>query len=37
MKVKDWLIELAENNMVDLLDGEIVILLIKEDEEDDSD
>jgi hypothetical protein len=37
MKVKDWLIELAENNMVDMLDGEIVILPIKEDEEDDSD
>ena len=34
MKLRDWLIDLAENNRVDLVDGEICILPIKEDEND---
>ena len=34
MKIKDWLIDLADNNRVDIIDGEVVILPIKEDEED---
>lgn len=35
MKIKDWLLDLAENNYVDLDEfGEIVILPIKEDDED---
>lgn len=36
MKIKDWLTELAEHNRVDILDGEVVILPIKEDEDDNS-
>ena len=35
MKLRDWLIDLAENNRVDLVDGEICILPIKEDDEND--
>lgn len=31
MKVRDWLIDLAENNYWDIVDGEVVILPIKED------
>lgn len=34
MKIKDWLIDLADNNRIDIIDGEVVILPIKEDEED---
>ncbi len=33
MKVKDWLIDLAENNRWDIIEGEVVILPIKEDED----
>jgi len=33
IKLSDWLLDLAENNYVDWLDGEITILPIKEDEE----
>ncbi len=32
--MKEWLMDLAENNRVDMLNGEIVILPIKEDDED---
>ena len=31
MRIRDWLIDLAENNYWDLVDGEVVILPIKED------
>ena len=31
MKIRDWLIDLAENNRWDIVDGEVVILPIKED------
>lgn len=31
MRIKDWLIDLAENHYVALDDGEIVILPINED------
>ena len=34
MRMKEWLMDLAENNRVDMLNGEIVILPIKEDDED---
>ena len=34
VRLRDWLIDLADNNYVDWLDGEIAILPIKEDEED---
>ena len=35
IRVRDWLIDLAENNYVDVDEfGEIVILPIKEDKED---
>lgn len=34
MRVKDWLLDLMENNYVEMIDGEICILPIKEDEED---
>ena len=34
MKLRDWLLELAENNRVDLVDGEICIIPIKDDEND---
>lgn len=33
MKLKDWLLDLVENNRVDLIDGEVVILPIQEDDE----
>ena len=33
MKVSEWLIGLAENNYWDIVDGEVVILPIKESEE----
>lgn len=32
MNLRDWLIDLAENNRVDIIDGEVVILPIKEDD-----
>lgn len=32
MKVSEWLKDLAENNYWDIVDGEVVILLIKEEE-----
>lgn len=35
MNIRDWLLDLAENHRVDLIDGEVCILPIKEDEEDD--
>lgn len=34
MKVKDWLLELAENNRIEVVDGKIKILPIKEDDMD---
>lgn len=34
MNLKEWLLDLAENNYVDWLDGEIAILPIKDDEDD---
>lgn len=34
MRVKEWLFDLAENNYVDLIEGEVVILPIKEDDRD---
>ena len=33
MKVSEWLKDLAENNYWDIVDGEVVILPIKESEE----
>ena len=33
MKVSEWLIDLAENHRWDIVDGEVVILPIKEDDE----
>ena len=33
IRLSDWLIDLAENNYVELIDGEIAILPIKEDED----
>lgn len=33
MNVREWLLDLAENNYVDWLDGEICILPIKEEDE----
>lgn len=32
MKMKDWLTDLAENYCWDIIDGEVVILPIKEDD-----
>ena len=32
MKVSEWLIDLAENNYWDIVDGEVVILPIREEE-----
>jgi hypothetical protein len=32
MRISEWLIDLAENNYWDIIDGEVVILPIKEDE-----
>lgn len=34
MRVKDWLMDLCENNYVDIVDGEICILPIKEEDSD---
>lgn len=34
MRVKDWLLDLAENNYWDMVDGEVCILPIKEDDSD---
>lgn len=36
MKIEEWLTDLANNNYVDWIDGEIAILPIKEDGEDDN-
>ena len=36
MKLRDWLLDLAENNRVDLVDGEICIIPIMEDDTDDN-
>ena len=33
MKIRDWLIDLAKNNYLDIVDGEVVILPIKEGED----
>jgi len=33
MRISEWLIDLAEHHYWDLVDGEVVILPIKEDEE----
>ena len=33
ISVRDWLLDLAENNYWDIVDGEVVILPIKEDED----
>ena len=33
ISVRDWLIDLAENNYWDIVDGEVVILPIREDED----
>lgn len=32
MRIREWLIDLAENHYWDLVDGEVVILPIKEEE-----
>lgn len=32
MNVRDWLIDLAENNKADWVDGELTIIPIEEDE-----
>ena len=32
IRMSDWLIDLADNNYVDIIDGEVAILPIKEDE-----
>ena len=36
MQIRTWLSDLAENYRWDLVDGEVVILPIKEDDEDDT-
>lgn len=36
MKIKDWLLDLSENNQVDIIDGEVVILPIKDGGNDNS-
>lgn len=33
MRIKDWLIDLADNHYWDIIDGEVVILPIKEGED----
>lgn len=33
MRVKDWLLDLAENYYVDIVENEVVILPIREDED----
>ena len=35
MMLRDWLIDLSENNRVDWIDGEIAIIPIEEDENED--
>lgn len=37
MRIKDWLLDLALHNYVEFVDGEICILPIMEDENDDCD
>ena len=32
MQLREWLLDLAENHYWDLIDGEVVILPIKEDD-----
>lgn len=32
MRMRDWLLDLAENHYWDIVDGEVVILPIKEDD-----
>jgi len=34
MRIKDWLLDLAENHYFDMVDREVVILPIKEDDDD---
>ena len=34
MRVSDWLMDLAENHRWDIINGEVVILPIKDEEED---
>lgn len=36
MRVEEWLLDLASNNYWDIIDGEVVILPIKEGEDVDS-
>ena len=33
MNLREWLLDLVENNYVDIIDGEICILPIKEDDD----
>ena len=33
MRVRDWLLDLAKHNYWDIVDGEVVILPIREDED----
>ena len=33
MRVKDWLLDLSENHYWDMVEGEVVILPIREDED----
>lgn len=33
MEIKEWLIDLAENNRVDWVDGELTIIPIEEDDD----
>ena len=33
MRLEDWLLDLAENNRWDIIDGEVVILPIEEEED----
>ena len=37
MRIKDWLLDLASHNYVEMIDGEVCILPIMEDEDDDCD
>lgn len=37
MRIRDWLLDIANNHYWDIIDGEVCILPIKEDEEDDCD
>lgn len=36
ISLREWLTDLAENNRVDIVDGEVCILPIKRDENDNS-